>query len=75
MRSSIAQKNAESRLVELNEQLENAVGGIDKINLQEQIDIETNNLNRSEFTKIVSANSKGLIAKYAEKIRYFKNNK
>jgi hypothetical protein len=67
MRSSIAQKNAGLRLVELNEQLENAVGGIDKINLQEQIDIETNNLNRSEFTKIVSANSKGLIATYAEK--------
>ena len=67
MQSSIAQKNAKLRLVELNGQLENAVGGIDKINLQEQIDIETNNLNRSEFTKAVSANTKGLIATYAEK--------
>ena len=67
MQSSIAQKNAKLRLVELNEQLENAVGGIDKIKLQEQIDVETNNLNRSEFTKAVSANTKGLIATYAEK--------
>ena len=67
VQSSIAQKNAESRLIELNEQLESAVGGIDKIKLQEQIDVETNNLNRSEFTKAVSANTKGLIATYAEK--------
>ena len=67
MQSSIAQKNAKLRLVELNEQLENAAGGVDKIKLQEQIDIETNNLNRSEFTKAVSANTKGLIATYAEK--------
>jgi len=67
MQSSIAQKNAGTRLLELNDQLENAVGGVDKIKLQEQIDIETNNLNRSEFTKAVSANTKGLIATYAEK--------
>jgi hypothetical protein len=67
MQSSIAQKNASLRLIGLNEELKNAVGGIDKINLQEQIDIETNNLNRSEFTKAVSANTKGLIATYAEK--------
>ena len=67
MQSSIAQKNAKLRLVELNEELKNAVGGVDKIKLQEQINIETNNLNRSEFTKAVSANTKGLIATYAEK--------
>jgi len=67
MQSSIAQKNAGTRLVELNEELKNAVSGVDKIKLQEQIDIETNNLNRSEFTKVASANTKGFIAKYAEK--------
>ena len=67
MQSSIAQENAKKRLPELEEQLENAVSGIDKINIQEEIDIETNNLNQSEFIKAVSANTKGLIATYAEK--------
>ena len=68
VQSSISQAQASEKLVILNEELEKATSGIDKIKIQEQIEIETNNLNRSEMVKAFSANTKGLIATYAEKL-------